>query len=399
MAITGAAAIAGGIATAGGVAAGVTLTTMATIVGVAGLALTAVGMITGTPWLTKIGGGLGLAGGVASAGSAIGSAAGAAGTAADATTTGINSASVADTVGAGSQAAGDVAATNLATDGVTVGGPMAATSGVTASPLGDVAASSYGGVEAGTSAAGGAVQGATSTPIDAATQAALNPAQGTSINYNLASQSPASQVMADSGPNFNPVNTNAVNDNAANFNPPNTVANNIATDSSVTPGSQAPLGSAQQAAVNSPVGVTGDGAPYGFSNPNGLDAGTLNGTGSITPPSSFAGQLWKAVSDWWGNAGDKTQAAVLQGGLGFLGQAGKGALEMMGTNATLAQKQQLQDFQMRNMSGAGSVPKVGVAPSNGANPYTNANNQAMTTATTTPAFPARAPGLINSAQV
>lgn len=422
MAITGAAAIVGGIATAGGVAAGVTLTTMATIIGVAGLAITAVGMITHTPWLTKIGGGLGLAGGVASAGSAIGSAAGAAGATADATTTSINTASA---VTPGVQASGDLAATNLAADGVTVGGPMSATTGVTATPLGDVAASSYGGVEAGTSAAGGAAQSAASTPVDTATQAALNPAQGTTINNALASQSPASQVIADSGGNVNAVNANAPNINPANVNTPNTVANNIAAPSSVTPVGQNSVvgGVPTPSAVGGPItggysqgnAYVGQDA-YGFSpgtsagdlnvsnasnfNVNGLDAGTLNGTGpGVQSPGNFFANAADKIGQWYSDLSPNGKLTVGQMGMGLLQGVGTGVASIYNSQQQLKLAQAQQDFEHANMSGAASVPKVGVMPSYGANPYTNANSQATTTATTTPAYTAPRAGLINSAQV
>lgn len=393
MAITGAAAIAG-------VAAGVAGVSTTAIV-VAGLALTAVGMITKNSVLSKLGGGLSL--GAAGAGLAS-SALSAASTTADATTSAINGASTADAVGAGSQAAGDVAAstTAAATDtGVSVGAPIAADSGVVSSPLAD----SAGGLQ--TAASG---TGAVAAPVDPATAQAINPASQTSINASLASQSPADQaIAADSSgyggsaagtsqsgaANANAVNANAANVNPANVNAPNTVQANISADSSVAPGSQAPAMSAEQSP--NATGMTGTGSPMGFDSNSGLDAGTMNGTGNgLQAPSSWLGTTMQSMGNWWSGLTPQSQLAVGQSAAGLLSGIGGGALNMITEDKKMSLAQQEQNFQMANSSGAASVPKVGVMPSYGANPYANANANATPTAT--PAFQGATPkaGLINS---
>jgi hypothetical protein len=383
MAITGGAALVAGVAgTVGGIST--------TAIMVAGLAITAVGIITKNPLLMKIGGGMSLGSGVAGAANGAGAAAeGAAASAApDATSAAITAPSVAETAGAGSQAAGDVAASNLGDVGV---------SAVTGSgaPMGfDTAASLSNAAPAVTDATGGLA----ATPVDSSLAQAANPNAGNSINANLAATdtSPAAQSAAT--PNMNPANVNPANTNAANVNAPNTNQANLAANSPVAPGSQAPVGVPGQsgasdvAAAN--TGVTGSGAPMGYNTPSNLSAGMLNGSAEMTPPSNYMGGVLDAIGKWWTGAGDKTQSAVIQGGLGVVSGVGKGALDMISAQQQTALKQQLQTFQMNNMSGASSVPKVGVTPSNGANPYANAN-------TPTPAFAGTTPraGLINTAQV
>jgi hypothetical protein len=378
MAITGGAALIGGIATVGGVSS--------TAIIVAGLAITAVGFITKNAVLSKIGGGLSLGAGVGS----LAGGASAAGAAPDATSAAIDAPSV---VAPGTQAVGDVAASNVGDAGVSA---VTGSAG-TGAPMGFDTASSL-------SNAAPSVQAATdttglaATPVDPSLAQATNPNAGNSINASLAATdtSPAAQSAAT--PNMNPANANPANMNPANVNAPNTNQANMAAGSPVAPGSQAPVGTPGQtgasdvAAAN--TGVTGSGAPMGYNTSSGLSAGMLNGSAEMTPPSNYAGSLLDAIGKWWTGAGDKTQSAVIQGGLGVVSGVGKGALDMINAQQQTALKQQLQTFQMNNMSGASSVPKVGVTPSNGANPYANAN-------TPTPAFAGTTPraGLINTAQV
>ncbi|NUX58644.1 hypothetical protein [Paraburkholderia youngii] len=432
MAITGAAALAGGIAVGTGTVA------MSTVL-VAGLALTAVGLVTKTPWLTKLGGGMSMGSGIGSMAAGAGAGATAAGAGADATTAGINSASVADSVGAGSQAAGDVAAntTAAATDtGVAVGAPMAADTGVTATPLADAASTT----QAATSTTGAA------QAVDPSLTQAANPNAANSINANMSTPSPASQAIAGdtsgyggtasgssasgagSAGNVNPANVNPANANPANVNTPNTIAANNAAASPVAPGNQAPSGQmpvnvSSQGITNAPTAagpatpsalggpitggysqgnaVVSDANSYGFELPQSqaLDAGTLTGSGpGLTTGSNYMGNLLQRMGQWYKDLTPEGKLTVGQIGSGLVQGIGTGVSNMITQREQLALAQQQQDFEHANMSGASSVPKVGVMPSYGANPYTNRNTQATTQATTTPAYPAPQTGLINSAQ-
>lgn len=340
-------AITGGAALIGAVAAGSGYVAVSTVV-IAGLAMSAVGMVTGNKLLSKLGGGLsigagigGLAGGLMGAGA--GAAGGAAsdvastasataGTAADATTTAIAAPSIADAAGAGSQAAGDLAEGTLGTAATTGSGAPVA----------------FGGVAAPEGAA-----------VDSTLAAAANPTAGNSINANLAADtSPAASTAAPAQAS-------------------NTIASNIA----------APSPSADAMGLN---GQTGSGAPMGFSNPGGVDAGTFNGTGQgLTTGSSFMGDLAKNVSGWWGGLDSKEKLVVGQVGAGLVQGIGSGALNMMSESQKQKLLQQQQQFRINNMSGAGAIPTVSIQPT-GAMPYS------APTATTTPVYAGA--GLINGAK-
>jgi len=366
MAITGAAAI------VGGVAAGLTGAT--TVIAIAGLAITAVGLITKNQTLMKIGGGLSL--GSSAAGLAGGAAAGASG-AADATTAGINAPSVADAAGAGSQAAGDVAAQSTAAATAT-STPADLIAGYGASAvdpglIGGAAAQTS--TEAAISGAGG-LNGSVA-PVDPA----LNSAAANGIDQNLAAVSPAQQaVQSDvaASTNVNPANVNAANANPANINPANTntIAQNTATASPVAPGTQAP---------NAATATTGSGAPYAF---NSATAYTPVQNG-LQAPSSW----WQDTLSWFQ---DPKNNSLMQVGGGLLKGVGQGALTALAPDSRAKILGEQYAFERANLSGAGAIPTVNMRPSGAASPYKNPTQvqqaaDAAVKSTTTPAYP----GIIN----
>jgi hypothetical protein len=338
MAITGAAAIVGIGATAAGVSA--------TVVAVAGLAITAVGMITGNKVLSKIGGGIGLGG----------TAAGLYNAATAATTTVADAAAqaptVADAAGAGGQAAGNVAESNLA---AATSGAVDSGSGVISSALDSGAAGVQTAAEAATTGSGaplgfGGTGGVTSVaPVDAA----LNTGAATDVGTSLASQSPAQQAIQGSLANTNPANVNPANVNAANVNP----ANAASAASTSTPGDL-------------------------MSTYTGMSA---NGGTGLQSSSSW----WNSVDKWWQHLSPTGQLAVGQTAAGLVSGIGKGALDMMAAGKQ-GEATDVQKWEMANMSGAGSVPTVNMKPSGATNVYKSpAQVQAAAQAaaqTTTPAF-------------
>lgn len=366
MAITGAAAIAGIAAgTVGGVSTAV-------IVG-AGLALTAVGMITKTPWLSKIGGGLSMGGGIGGAiggvSAGVGAAAadaGAAGAATDATTAAIAAPSAADAAGAGAQAAGNVAENTMATVGS--GAPMG-----------------YGGAAAATDVTSGlastatdAASGAASSVGDAASalSSAANPAAAGSIDANLAAPSLAQSAAAQGS---SPAVAAAAQGSAPTA---DSIGANLQA-ASQAPGGQA-MSNVATAANNA---VPGTGAPMGFG--SSVGSSPVTGAPALDAPSSFFGKL----SSWWGDLDSKEKLGMMQMGAGLVQGVGKGALDMMAPNQVNVNQQQL-DARTKNMSAA-AMPTVGFSANPNARPYAN-------TATITPQFSGPTPmvtkGLINGAK-
>lgn len=372
MAITGAAAIAAGVAgTVGAVST--------TAIMVAGLAITAVGIITKNPLLMKIGGGIGLGSGVAGAASGVGSAAAgsAAAGSADATSAAVAAPSIADAAGAGSQAVGDVAANTLAT-GAVPGLEGVAYAGSSAGGLVNGATTAGAVADAASTGATGALGNA--APVDSALQGA-----GDSISQSMATPSQASQSVASD------VSTQAAqaagtgNVNPSNAFTPNSIAANTNAPNAVAPGSQVPTGAVN---ADGTMATTGSGAPMGFSPsatpiPNGLQD---------------SGSWWTSLGKFWNGLDSKGQLAVGQTAAGLVQGVGQGALTMMGQQSAQRIQQQQQDFEHANMSGAGSVPKINTTPSGAASPYaTPAQIQQTATSvvqpTVTPAF-----GLVNRAR-
>lgn len=362
MAITGAAAIAAGVAgTVGAVST--------TAIMVAGLAITAVGVITKNSTLMKIGGGIGLGSGIAGAANGLSGAASAA-SAADSTGAAIQAPSIADAAGAGSQAAGDIAASNTPAD-------LIAGYGSSAVDTGDGLINSAGvqsATDAAVNAGGQTASDAAQAPVDTS----LNSAGNNSIAQNLTSQSPAQQAVQSSvAPNTNPLNTNAANVNAANVNPANApdIATNTSAASPVAPGAQAA------------AGQTGSGAPMGFNSASAY-APVQNG---LQAPSSWWSDLMQSMTDPKNNGVMQLAGGAVKGigtGVGALIQGS------MSGNMTDEQK-----WQQQNGSGAGAIPTVNIKPTGAASPYATPTQiqqraAAAVQSTATPAYN----GLINKAK-
>lgn len=411
MAITGAAAIAG-------IAAGTVGAVSTTTIMVAGLALTAVGYITNSSLLKKIGGGLSLGGGVSGAAAGAAGAAGAgadAAGAADAAQSGMDAASVADSAGAGSQAAGDVAAS--------------ATASATSTPADLI--SGYGGTADAASSGADAASAAGSVAPGAAVDSGMNvdaAGQGLvdqSINANLASQSPAMQGVGQSS-GAATTSANPANAFTPNSNPANSIAANTNAQSAVTPGSQAAgnqaaygdyggtesgssasggptVANGQTADVGGGnVATTADPTGSGYSSPQGFGSavgpdGTAQAANmapasgaNIMDPSDYWNQAMSKFQSTWGDMmnkyGNSTWART---GAGLAQGLGQGALSMLSASKQQQLAAQEQAWQHANMTGA-AMPTVGFSPSTqnpfATQPYTGATPKAAST------------GLINSAK-
>jgi hypothetical protein len=344
MAITGAAAIAGIAAGAAGVSTAV--------IAVAGLAITAVGMITKNQTLMKIGGGIGLGGAASGLASAASSAAASGAT--DAAAQGIAAPSIADAAGAGSQAAGNVAESSLASSVPGLEGVSYAGSGL-ADTSGLVSGAAQTSTDAAITGASGLSGEGTVAPVDAS----LNGASSNSISANLASQSPASAAVQNdvAASNIAPVNTNPANVVAPNTNPANanTIAQNAAGSSPVAPGAQAAAPGSQTVAAQ--AGQAGTGAPMGFDSagaytpvPNGLQN-----------PSSW----WTDAQQWFTNPKNN---GLMQLGGGLIKGVGQGVGAMI-QSSTAGKLTDQQKWEQANMTGAASVPTVGISPSGAKSPY------------------------------
>lgn len=354
-------AITGGAAIVGAVAAGSGYVAVSTVV-IAGLALTAVGAITGNKLLSKIGGGLSIGSGVGGLAAGGAGAAGAAAGATDSTTAAIGADSAVTTgAGAGSQAAGDLADSTLGATGS--GAPMGfgAASGVDAATGAQVGAT---GLATATDAATGVapVLGTSAntgvSPVDNALSAAGN----NTIDSSLASQSPAQSLIAgnQTTPVAAPVNANAANVNAANVNPVNSIAANTA--------AAAPTTTAPAPAAASASATTGSGAPVAF--------GSTGANAVTQDSSSWMGNLWNSLDAHGKLAVGQTAAGLVSG-------VGQGAMNAIAAGKKTALDKQ-QTFEQNNMTGASSVPTVNMAPVAGAaSPYAtptqvNQNAQAAT---------------------
>lgn len=359
MAITGVAAIA---------AVGASTVVSTTAIVVAGLAVTAVGMITGNSLLKKIGGGLSI--GAAGAGLAQGLGTSAATVAPDAATSGMNAASVADAAGAGSQAAGNVAESTMATVGS--GAPMGYS-------VADTAASAVTGSGAPVAFGSQAAQA-----VDPALTAAANPAMGNSINASLSSPSQAMQSVASDTASqaAQTAGTAAPNVNPSNAFTPNTIASNTNAASAVAPGSQA--------AAPATGAVPGlDGVSYS-------GGGVVNGGTGLQSSGSWMQDTMNSMGKWWSGLDDKSKLAVGQTAAGLVQGVGSGAMSMLSASKAQQLAQEQQDFQHANLSGAGSIPTVKMAPT-GAQPYkTPAQVQQAAQQTVTPQY--QNTGLVNGAK-
>lgn len=390
MAITGAAAIG---AIAAGTVGGISATTLL----VAGLAITAVGYITDSALLKKIGGGLAIGSGAMGVGAGAGAAEGAAG-AADA---GMAAPSVADVAGAGSQAAGNVAEATVgaATDVSSAAASVADTAGVGAntfgfstglSPMTEGAAAQFstGALDAGAQGLG-----------DAAVSTANSGIPGQSINDIIAQQSPNAQSLGQSS---GAANTNAANAFTPNANPANSIDANTSAASSVAPGNQAAGGYGGTADGTSASGgpAASSGSAGGGSASGAADSGQLGPQGfggqggqafnmTSQDPTDFWNQTMQKLSDTWGNMDKYTKNGIFQTGAGLMQGLGQGALSMMSESQKQKLLQQQQDYEHANMSGA-AMPTVGFKPST-TNPYRT--NAAGTFQGARPAV-----GLINTAK-
>lgn len=364
MAITGVAAI--GAAVAGG------LGVSATVIAVAGLAITAVGLITKNSTLMKIGGGIGLGAGASALASGIGSAATGAG--ADATSSAISAPSVADASGAGSQAAGDVAEAASSTpddliSGYTGASDAAGDSAGLVNGAGVQTASDAAVNQAGAPLGTGGSQGAVA-PVDQS----LNGAANNSINNMLSDASPADANVA------------TPNANVANVNPANTndIASNTAAASPVAPGATAP--GSQTADAAGQTATTGSGAPMGFDASNAYTP-VQNG---LQAPSSW----WQDTLTWMQNPKNN---GLMQAGAGLIKGVGQGVGSVISANVSKQMTAQ-QQWEDANNTGAASVPTVNLHPTGAPSPYkTPAQIQqaaSQAAATATPAFN----GIVNKAR-
>lgn len=374
MAITGVAAI--GAAVAGG------LGVSATVIAVAGLAITAVGLITKNSTLMKIGGGIGLGAGASALASGIGSAATGAG--ADATSSAISAPSVADASGAGSQAAGDVAEAASSTPDDLISGYTGASdaagdsaglvNGAGVQTVSDAAVN-----QAGAPLGVGGSQGAVA-PVDQS----LNGAANNSINNMLSDASPADANVAT--PNANVANVNPANANVANVNPANTndITSNTTAASPVAPGATAP--GSQTADAAGQTATTGSGAPMGFDASNAYTP-VQNG---LQAPSSW----WQDTLTWMQNPKNN---GLMQAGAGLIKGVGQGVGSVISANVSKQMTAQ-QQWEDANNTGAASVPTVNLHPTGAPSPYkTPAQIQqaaSQATATATPAFN----GIVNKAR-
>jgi hypothetical protein len=377
MAITGAAAI-------GAVAAGVAGVSTTTIL-VAGLAITAVGYVTNSSLLKKIGGGMSLGAGVSGVAAGLSGAAGAG----DAATSGMAAASPADVAGAGSQAAGNVAeaTTAAATDTSAAAASAADTAGVGAntygfstglSPMTDGAASQF--------AVG---------PLDSGAAGLANSGVNTA-NSGLVNQS-INDAIAQPGPNASSLgqssgaaNTNPFNSNPVNVNEPNTIAANTNAASPVAPGSQSYGGVADgSSASGGPVtGANGNAVPgsnnYGFTTDgtpagSGIDQATASMNASVSPvpgPSGTYGmqssmdtwnQFLNKMQTTWGDLSQYTKNGVFQTTAGLAQGLGQGALSMLSASKQQQLLKEQQDYEHANMSAA-AMPTVNIQPGT-TNPY------------------------------